>query len=99
MQIYQGDDERIKTYLDKCINYANESIKKDWAASVYIEHYKDEFAERYIPRILNGEISMNDHIFGSKWGIQKAIIGNYSERQDVREYFQKYYSNDYRFAG
>ena len=98
-EIYQGNDERIKAYLDKCINDANEGIMKDRAVSVYIGHYKEEFAERYIPRILKGEISMSDHILGSKWGILEAIIQNYSERQDVKEYLQNYYSDDYRFAG
>ncbi len=98
-EIYQGNDERIKVYLDKCINDENEGIMKDRAVSVYIEHYKEEFAEIYIPRILNGEISMSDHILGSKWGIMEAIIQNYSERQDVKEYLQTYYSDDYRFAG
>ena len=78
---------------------ANKDIMKDRAVSVYIEHYKEEFAERYIPRILNGEISMSDHILGSKWSILEAIIQNYSERQDVKEYLQNYYSDDYRFAG
>ena len=98
-EIYQGDDERIKAYLDKCINDANGGIMKDRAVSVYIRHYKEEFAERYIPRILNGEISMSDHILGSKWGILEAIIQNYSDRHDVKEYLQKNYSEDYRFAG
>lgn len=98
-EIYQGNDERIKAYLDKCIDNANKDIMKDRAVSVYIEHYKEEFAERYIPRILNGEISMSDHILGSKWSILEAIIQNYPERQDVKEYVQNYYSDDYRFAG
>lgn len=98
-EIYQGNEERIKAYLDKCINDANESIMKDRAVSVYIEHYKEEFAEKYIPRILNGEISMSDHILGSKWSILEAIIQNYPERQYVKEYVQNYYSDDYRFAG
>lgn len=98
-EIYQGNDERIKAYLDKCINDTSKGIMKDRAVSVYIGHYKEEFAERYIPRILNGEISMSDHILGSKWGILEAIIQNYSERQDVKEYLQNYYSDDYRFAG
>lgn len=98
-EIYQGSDERIKAYLDKCIDNANKDIMKDRAVSVYIEHYKEEFAERYIPRILNGEISMSDHILGSKWGILEAIIQNYSERQDVKEYLLNNYSDNYRFAG
>ena len=98
-EIYQGDDERIKAYLDKCINDANGGIMKDRAVSVYIRHYKEEFADKYIPRILNGEISMNGHILGSKWSILEAIIQNYSDRQDVKEYLQKNYSEDYRFAG
>ena len=97
-EIYQGNEERIKAYLDKCINDANESIMKDRAVSVYIEHYKEEFAEKYIPRILNGEISMSDHILGSKWSILQAIIQNYPERQAVKEYVQDYYSGDYRLA-
>ena len=45
---------------------------KDRAVSVYIEHYKEEFAERYIPRILNGEISMSDHI-SVQMGILEAL--------------------------
>lgn len=98
-EIYQGNEARIKAYLDKCINDANESIMKDRAVSVYIEHYKEEFVERYMSRILNGEISMSDHILGSKWSILEAIIQNYPERQDVKEYVQNYYSDDYRFAG
>lgn len=98
-EIYQGNDERIKAYLDKCINDADNGIMKNLAVSVYIEHYKEEFAERYMSRILNGEISMSDHILGSKWSILDAIIQNYSERQDVKEYVQNYYSDDYRFAG
>lgn len=98
-EIYQSNDERVKAYLDKCINEASEGIMKDRAVWVYIDHYKDEFAEKYIHRILNGEISMSDHILGSKWSILEAIIQNYSERQDVKEFFQSYYSNDYRFAG
>lgn len=98
-EIYQGNDKRIKAYLDKCIDNANKDIMKDRAVSVYIEHYKEEFAERYISRILNGEISMSDHILGSKWGILEAIIQNYSERQDVKEYLLANYSDDYRFAG
>ena len=98
-EIYQGCDERIKAYLDKCIDNANKDIMKDRAVSAYIEHYKEEFAERYIPRILNGEISMSDHILGSKWGILEAIIQNYSERQDVKEYLLNNYSDNYRFAG
>lgn len=98
-EIYQGNDKRIKAYLDKCIDNANKDIMKDRAVSVYIEHYKEEFAERYIPRILNGEISMSDHILGSKWGILEVIIQNYSERQDVKEYLLTNYSDDYRFAG
>ncbi len=98
-EIYQGDDARIKAYLDKCINDANGGIMKDRAVSVYIGHYKEEFADKYVPRILNGEISMNDHILGSKWSILEAIIQNYSDRQDVKEYLKKNYSEDYRFAG
>ena len=98
-EIYQGNDERIKAYLDKCINDADNGIMKNLAVSVYIEHYKEEFAERYMSRILNGEISMSDHILGSKWSILDAIIQNYSERQDVKEYLQNNYSDDYRFAG
>ena len=98
-EIYQGNDERIKAYLDKCINDADKGIMKNLAVSVYIEHYKEEFEEKYIPRILNGEIPMSDHILGSKWGILEAIIQNYSERQDVKEFLNNYYSEDYKFAG
>ncbi len=98
-EIYQGNDKQIKAYLDKCINDADKDIMKDCAVSVYIEHYKEEFGEKYIPRILNGEISMSDHILGSKWGILEAIIQNYSERQDVKEFLHNYYSEDYKFAG
>ena len=98
-EIYQGDDERIKAYLDRCINDARESIMKDRAVSVYIAHYKEEFAEKYIQRILNGEIAMSDRILGSKWGILEAIIENYSERQDVKEYLLQHCSDEHRFAG
>lgn len=98
-EIYQGDDERIKAYLDRCINDAKGGIMKDRAVAVYITHYKEEFAEKYIPRILNGEIAMSDRMLGCKWGILEAIIENYSERQDVKAYLQKHYSDDYRFAG
>lgn len=98
-EIFQGCDERIKAYLDKCINDADEDTMKDRAVSVYIEHYKEEFAERYIPRVLNGEILMSDHMLGSKWSILDAIIQNYSEREDVKEFIQTCYSNDYKFAG
>ena len=72
---------------------------KDRAVSVYISHYKDEFAEKYLQRILRGEIAMSDHVLGSKWGILEAIIDNYSERQDVKDYLLKNYSDDYKFAG
>lgn len=98
-EIYQGNDERVMAYLDKCINEASDGIMKDRAVYVYIDHYKEEFAERYIPRVLNGEILMSDHILGSKWSILDAIIQNYSERQDVKEFIQICYSNDYKFAG
>ena len=97
--IYQGDDERTKEYLDRCINDANESLMKDRAVSVYISHYKEEFAEKYLQRILNGEIAMSDLLFGSKWNILDAIIENYSERQEVKDFLQQNYSDDYRFAG
>lgn len=98
-KIYQGDDNRIKAYLDRCINDANGGIMKDRAVSVYISHYKDEFAEKYLQRILRGEIAMSDHVLGSKWGILEAIIDNYSERQDVKDYLLRNYSDDYKFAG
>lgn len=98
-EIFQGDDERIKSYLDRCINDVSGSIMKDRAVSVYISHYKEEFAEEYIPRILNGEIAMSDHILGAKWGILEAIIENYSDRQEVKDYLQQHHSDDYRFAG
>ena len=98
-EIYQGDDKRIKAYLDRCINDASGSIMKDRAVSVYITHYKEEFAEKYIQRILNGEIAMSDRILGSKWGILEAIIENYHERQDVKDYLLQHHSDDFRFAG
>ena len=98
-EIYQGDDVRIKAYLDKCINEPDEGLMKDRAVSVYASQYKEEFAEKYISRILNGEILMGDRILGSKWGILEAIIENYSERQDVKDYLLRHYSDDYRFAG
>ena len=98
-EIYKGDDERIKAYLDKCINYANARIMKDRAVSVYISHYKEEFAEKYLQRILDGEIALSDSLLGSKWGILEAVIENYSEHKEVRDYLQQHYSDDYRFAG
>ena len=98
-EIYQGDDERIKAYLNRCITDANGGIMKDRAVSVYINHYKDEFAERYLQRILQGDIAMSDLILGSKWGILESIINNYSDRQDVKDYLQQNYSDDFRFAG
>lgn len=98
-EIYQGDDERIKAYLDRCINDEDGSIMKDRAVYVYISHYKEEFAEKYLRRILRGEIAMSDLILGSKWSILDAIVENYSDCQEVKDYLQKNYSNDYRFAG
>ena len=98
-EIYQGDDERIKAYLDRCINDEDESTMKDRAVYVYISHYKEEFAEKYLRRIVCGEIAMSEHILGSKWGILDAIIENYSERQEVKDFLQQHYSNDFRFAG
>lgn len=98
-EIYQGDDERIKAYLDRCIIDEDGGIMKDRAVSVYINHYKEEFANKHLQRILRGEIAMSDFIFGSKWGILEAIIENYAERQEVKDYLQQHYSDDYRFAG
>ena len=98
-EIYQGDDERIKAYLDRCINDANGGIMKDRAVSVYIEHYKDEFADKYLQRVLQGDVAMSDLILGSKWGIFESIVNNYSDRQEVKDYLQQNYSDDYRFAG
>lgn len=98
-EIYQGDDERVKAYLDRCINNANGGIMKDRAVSVYINHYKKEFAEKYLQRIFNDEIAMSDSLFGAKWSILEAVIENYSERKEVRDYLQQHYSDDYRFAG
>lgn len=98
-EIFQGDDRRIKAYLDRCINDTDGGIMKDRAVSVYITHYTEEFAEKYIPKILGGEIPMSDRILGSKWSILDAIVENYSERQDVKEYLQQNYAEDYRFAG
>lgn len=98
-EIYQGDDKRIKAYLDRCITDANAAIMKDRAVSVYVEHYKEEFAEKYLQRILNGEIAMSDKILGSKWGILDTIVENYSKRQEVKDYLHQHYSDDYRYAG
>lgn len=98
-EIYQGNDERIKAYLDRCINDANAAIMKDRAVSVYVAHYKEEFADKYLQRILNGEIAMSDKILGSKWGILDAIVENYPERQEVKDYLYQHYSDDYRYAG
>lgn len=98
-EIFQGDDERIKAYLDRCINDANGEIVKDRAVFVYISHYKDEFAEKYMQKILCGEIAMSDHMLGSKWGILEAIIENYSDYQEVKDYLNQHYSDNYKFAG
>lgn len=98
-EIYQGDDNRIKAYLDRCINNENARLQKDRAVHVYINRYKDEFAQKYIQRILKGEILMSDHIIGSKWNILSAIIENYSERPDVQDFLHQNYTDDYRFAG
>lgn len=98
-EIYQGNEERIKAYLDRCINDEDGGVMKDRAVSVYISHYKEEFAEKYLQRILCDEIEMSDLILGSKWGIMDAIIENYSDRQEVKDYLQQNYSNDFRFAG
>lgn len=72
---------------------------KDCVVFVYIEYYKEEFVERYILWIFNGEILMSDYIFGLKWGILEVIIQNYFECQDVKEYFLINYFDDYRFVG
>lgn len=98
-EIYQGDDDRIKAYLDRCINNANGGIMKDRAVSVYVNHYKKEFADKYLQRIFNDEISMSDSLLGPKWNILETIIENYSEHKEVRDYLQQHYSGDYRFAG
>ena len=98
-EIYQGDDERIKAYLDRCINDEDGSIMKDRAVYVYISHYKEEFAKKYLRRIFRSEIAMSDLILGSKWSVLDAIVENYSDCQEVKDYLQKNYSNDYRFAG
>lgn len=98
-EIYQGDDERIKAYLDRCINDANDGVMKDRAVSVYIGHYKEEFAGKYLQRIFGGEIAMSDRILGSKWSIIEAVIENYSDRREVKDFLQQNYSDNYRFAG
>ncbi len=97
--IYQGDNARIKVFLDKCLESKNADIQKPRAIYVYIRYYRDEFAEKYIPRVLNGEIAMGEKVLGSKWSFLESIIDNYPERQDVQEYLYKYYTEDYRFAG
>ena len=98
-EIYKGDDIRIKAFLDKCLEAENADLQKPRAIYVYIRYYKEEFAEKYIHRVLNDEIPMGDKVLGSKWGFLEAIIDNYPERKDVLEYLQRNYSEDYRFAG
>ena len=98
-EIYQGDDARIKLFLDRCLESAKTDWQKPRAINLYIRYYKEVFADKYIPRVLNGEIPMGEKILGSKWAFLESIIENYSEREDVQEYLRKYFSDDYRFAG
>lgn len=98
-EIYQGDDTRIKAFLDRCILSKKKNLQKGRAVYVYIKHYKEEFAEKYVHRVLNDEIYMDDGLFGSKWSLLEAIIDNYSNLQDVKDYLHQKCSDDYRFAG
>jgi Predicted NTPase (NACHT family) len=97
--IYQGNDARIMIFLDKCIESEKTSTQKPRAIYPYIRYYREEFAEKYITRILNGEILMNAGVFGSKWSFLEAIINNYPNRKDVKDYLSQNYSDDYRFSG
>lgn len=97
--IYEGDNVRTKAFLDKCLESEKADMQKARAIYQYISRYKEEFAEKYIPRVLRDDIAMTDHVLGSKWSYLEAIIGNYPEREDVKDYLQKNYANDYRFAG
>lgn len=98
-EIYQGDETCVKAFLDKCLESEKTEMQKPRAIYAYIKYYRDEFAEKYIPRVLNGEIVMSDKLLGSKWAFLESIIENYSERQDVQDYLFKHYTEDYRFAG
>lgn len=97
--IYKGDDVRVKAFLDRCIENENADLQKSRAVFVYISHYKEEFAEKYIQRILSSEILLEEGLMGSKLGVLGGIIENYPDRQDVKEFLQKHYSDDYKFAG
>lgn len=97
--IYQGDDDRVKAFLDKCIIDKKIDFQKSRALYVYISHYKDEFANKYIPLILNNKLSLGDGIWGSKWSFIGAVIENYSELEIVKDYVSKNCLDDYRFAG
>lgn len=98
-EIYQGDDARIKSFLDKCLESEKTDLQKPRAINLYIRYYKKVFADKYISRVLKDELPMGDRILGSKWSFLESIIENYSDREDVQEYLRQYYSDDYRFAG
>ena len=98
-KIYKGDEARIKAFYERCIEDEGLGTPKERAVNEYIRYYKEEFAEKYIHRILDGEIVMSGNILGAKWGVLSAVIDNYPSRQDVREFFEHNYADDYRFAG
>lgn len=98
-EIYQGDEVRVKSFLDKCIEDDNLGTPKDRAVSIYIRYYKDEFAEKYIQKVFDGELVMGEKLLGCKWSVLSLIIDNYWEREDVQEFVKNNYLNDYRFAG
>lgn len=98
-EIYKGDVSRVKTYLDRCILDSNPNLQKDRAVAVYIHYFKEEFEEKYLLRILNGEILMNDGLLGSKWNVIGSIIDNYADRPVILNYLLQNYSDDYKFAG
>jgi len=58
--IYQGDEKRIKAFLDKCIESEKTDLQKARSIYVYIRYYKEEFADKYISRVLHDEILMNE---------------------------------------
>ena len=97
--IYQGDEKRIKVFLDKCIESEKIDMQKTRSVYIYIRYYKEEFAEKYISRVLHDEIPMNEGVLGSKWSFLEAIIENYPDREDVQNYLRQHYSEDYRFSG
>lgn len=98
-KIYKGDDARIKAFYERCIEDDSLGIPKERAVNEYIRYYREEFEEKFVRRILDGEIAMSGKLLGAKWGVLGAVIDNYPDRQDVREFLERNYSDDYRFAG